>query len=133
MSQFLCTTSETEVDYYHQKVNVRVASQVAERNKTRLKCFVQDCRKRCQISKLFTKFSKFLPKFFQALITKVLLYLLFILAPSFNRMVKWICAVKTNFFPKTEQLTHYSPVLLFYNPWKHHKTYRFSDIFRGYR
>ena len=27
-------------------------------------------------------------------------------------------------------LTHYSPVLLFYNSWKHQKTFRFSDIFR---
>ena len=24
-------------------------------------------------------------------------------------------------------------MLLFYNPWKHHKTFRFSDVFRGYR
>ena len=32
--QFLFTTNETEVDYYHQKVNVRVASRVAERHKT---------------------------------------------------------------------------------------------------
>ena len=31
------------------------------------------------------------------------------------------------------QLTHYSPVLLFYNPCKHQKTFRFSDVFRGYR
>ena len=30
------------------------------------------------------------------------------------------------------QLTHYSPVLLFYNPCKHQKTFRFS-VFRGYR
>ena len=30
-------------------------------------------------------------------------------------------------------LTHYSPVLLFYTPWKHQKTFRFSDVFRGYR
>ena len=30
-------------------------------------------------------------------------------------------------------LTHYSPVLLFYIPWKHQKTLRFSDVFRGYR
>ena len=29
-------------------------------------------------------------------------------------------------------LTHYSPVLLFYTPWKHQKTFRFSDVFRGY-
>ena len=32
--QFLFTTRETELDYYHQKVNVRVASRVAERLKT---------------------------------------------------------------------------------------------------
>ena len=30
-------------------------------------------------------------------------------------------------------LTHYSPVLLSYIPWKHQKTFRFSDVFRGYR
>ena len=30
-------------------------------------------------------------------------------------------------------LTHYSSVLLFYTPWKHQKTFRFSDNFRGYR
>ena len=30
-------------------------------------------------------------------------------------------------------LTHYSPVLLFNNPWKHQKTFRFSDVFRGKR
>ena len=27
---------------------------------------------------------------------------------------------------------HYSPVLLFYTPWKHQKTFRFSDVLRGY-
>ena len=32
--QFLFTTSETELDYYHQKINVRVALQVAEQLKT---------------------------------------------------------------------------------------------------
>ena len=30
-------------------------------------------------------------------------------------------------------LTHYNPVLLFYTPWKHQKTFRFPDVFRGYR
>ena len=30
-------------------------------------------------------------------------------------------------------LTHYISVLLFYTPWKHQKTFRFSDNFRGYR
>ena len=33
-AQFLFITSETELDYYHQKVNVRVASQVVEQHKT---------------------------------------------------------------------------------------------------
>ena len=33
-AQFLFTTSETELGYYHQKVNVRVASRAAERLKT---------------------------------------------------------------------------------------------------
>ena len=32
-----------------------------------------------------------------------------------------------------DMLTHYSPVLLFYIPWKHQKTIRFSDVSRGYR
>ena len=30
-------------------------------------------------------------------------------------------------------LTNCSPVLLFYTRWKHQKTFRFSDVFRGYR
>ena len=34
LAKFIFTTSATELDYYHQKVNVRVASQVAERLKT---------------------------------------------------------------------------------------------------
>ena len=34
LAQFVFTTSEKELDYYHQKVNVRVASRVAERLKT---------------------------------------------------------------------------------------------------
>ena len=33
-SQFLFTTTETEIDYYHQKVNLRVASRVVKRLKT---------------------------------------------------------------------------------------------------
>ena len=28
------------------------------------------------------------------------------------------------------RLIHYNPVLLFYTPWKHQKTFRFSDVFR---
>ena len=32
-----------------------------------------------------------------------------------------------------QSLTHYSPVLLFYTPWNDQKTFRFSDVFRGYR
>ena len=39
LPQFFFTTSETELDYYHQKVNVRVASRDIERPKT------QDLRK----------------------------------------------------------------------------------------
>ena len=31
------------------------------------------------------------------------------------------------------ELTHYSSVLLFYTPMKHHKTQRFSDVFKEYR
>ena len=34
LAQFLFPTSETEVDYYHQKVSVRVSWRVAERLKT---------------------------------------------------------------------------------------------------
>ena len=34
LAQFLFTTSKTELQYYHQKVSVRVASRVAERSKT---------------------------------------------------------------------------------------------------
>ena len=33
LAQFLFTTSETELDYYDQKVNVQVASPLAERRK----------------------------------------------------------------------------------------------------
>ena len=31
------------------------------------------------------------------------------------------------------KLTYYSPVLLFYTPWKHQKTFSFSDVFKGDR
>ena len=34
LAQFLCPTSETELDYYHQKVNVRVDSRIAKWLKT---------------------------------------------------------------------------------------------------
>ena len=34
LAQFFFTSSETELDYYHQKVSVRVASRLAERVKT---------------------------------------------------------------------------------------------------
>ena len=34
LAQFVLITSETELNYYHQKVNVRVASRVVERIKT---------------------------------------------------------------------------------------------------
>ena len=34
LARFTFTTSETELDHYHHKVNVRVASRVAERLKT---------------------------------------------------------------------------------------------------
>ena len=30
-------------------------------------------------------------------------------------------------------LIHYSLVLIFYTPWKHQKTFRFSDVLKGYR
>ena len=42
------------------------------------------------------------------------------------------CKSKIN-YQQELSLTHYSPVLLFYTPWKHQKTFRFSDVFRGYR
>ena len=31
LAQFLFITSEAELDYYHQKISVRVASRIAER------------------------------------------------------------------------------------------------------
>ena len=34
LAQFLLTASETELDYYHQEMNIRVASRVTERFKT---------------------------------------------------------------------------------------------------
>ena len=34
LAKFIFTTSETELDYYHQKVSAQVASRVAERLKT---------------------------------------------------------------------------------------------------
>ena len=34
LAQFLFTTRETELDYYHQKMNVGVALRVSERFKT---------------------------------------------------------------------------------------------------
>ena len=37
------------------------------------------------------------------------------------------------FCKNSSQSTHYSPVLLFYTPWKHQKTFRFSDVFKGCR
>ena len=30
-------------------------------------------------------------------------------------------------------LPNYIPILLFYTPWKHQKTFRFTDVFREYR
>ena len=38
-----------------------------------------------------------------------------------------------SFYRMSLILTHYRLVLLIYNPWKHQKTFRFSDAFRGYR
>ena len=38
-----------------------------------------------------------------------------------------------NTFHTVSILTHYIPVLLIYTPWKHQKTFKFSDVFRGYR
>ena len=46
LAQFVFTTNETEVDYYHQKVNVRVASRIAEQVKT------QDLRKSVNFKKI---------------------------------------------------------------------------------
>ena len=34
LAQFPFTTSESELDYHHEKVNLRVASRIAERLKT---------------------------------------------------------------------------------------------------
>ena len=38
--------------------------------------------------------------------------------------------LKVTYIPLTH---YYSPLLLFYTRWKHQKTFRFSDVFRGYR
>ena len=38
-----------------------------------------------------------------------------------------------SFVQITWALTHYNPVLLTYIPWKHQKTFRFFDVFRGNR
>ena len=32
----------------------------------------------------------------------------------------------------TLSLTHYSPMLFFYTPWNHQKTFMFFNVFRGY-
>ena len=50
LAQFAFTTSETELDWYHQKVNTRVASQVVERPKT------QDLRKLGSYKKIHEMF-----------------------------------------------------------------------------
>ena len=51
-------------------------------------------------------------------------------------MLYFFC-FKIHFFAQTFfigwSLTHYSPVLLFYTPWKYQKIFRFSDVFRRYR
>ena len=46
LAQFLFTTSETELDYYHWNVNIRVASRAAERRKA------QDVRKLWNFKKI---------------------------------------------------------------------------------
>ena len=55
--------------------------------------------------------------------------------PSFlNSTIFGMCTIFYNRFSQSwSSLTHYSPVLLFYTPWKHQKTFKFSDVFRGYR
>ena len=44
-----------------------------------------------------------------------------------------VCFLAGNQLLLKTTLPHYSPVLLFYTPWKHQKTFRFSNVFRGYR
>ena len=46
VAQLVFTTSETELDYYHQKVNIRVSSRVVERLKT------EDLRKLGELKKI---------------------------------------------------------------------------------
>ena len=41
--------------------------------------------------------------------------------------------IKNTYLQTQSTLTHYSPVLLFYTPWKHQKTLRFFYVFRGHR
>ena len=45
----------------------------------------------------------------------------------------WRFVASLHFLQNYVVLTHYSPVFLFYTPWKYQKTLRFSDVFRGYR
>ena len=51
----------------------------------------------------------------------------------FHRKNKCIFEQNFEWFLEKFLLTHYSPVLLFFTPWIHQKTFRFSDVFRGYR
>ena len=45
LAQYPFTTSETELDFYHQKVNIRVTSRVAERLAEKMPERFKDCRK----------------------------------------------------------------------------------------
>ena len=51
------------------------------------------------------------------------------------RVSEWIYTLQLSEYLRSTfvHLTHYSPVLLIYTPWKNQKTFRFSDVFRGSR
>ena len=51
----------------------------------------------------------------------------------FHRKIKCIFEQNFKWFLEKSLLTHYSLVLLFFTPWIHQKTFRFPDVFRGYR
>ena len=47
-------------------------------------------------------------------------------------VITLLCSITLALSLRSTPLTHYSPLLLFYAPWKYQKAFRFSDVFRGY-
>ena len=66
-----------------------------------------------------------------------LLQILFLILSEFKQIEYFLLLLKStekfsdNLREKRSYLTHYSPVLLIYTPWKHLKTFRFSYILKG--